>query len=605
MALTQDLVNQFVKMTNDNKKEKQEVTVKATYKKINGEDYAQLDGSDIWTPVTCTVEAETGERVTVLLKNHTATVTGNISSPSARTKSVENLKTEVDKNGNIIKQLDNNINQQNNSINQINNSITQINNAVVQANNTINQQNNVIKQIGDNIVSINNQIDSQNNEIEMHSNEIKYINNTVDIQNNDIKELGNSIVLINNRLNVQGSNIEVIGSDVRIINSGFTIEDGVLKGLSQIIIDTLTTNNAYIDFANIGVADVAKLFATAGVIKDLIVSQGNITGELVGVTIKGDLIQGNTIQADKLVILGEDGLYYQLNLDGLNNVSTTKASKFVLLLEQPYDWTENFTKYYMISNDAYIHVPDSETVPIWTADTYYKLSSEHESGLDGTNILAKTITANKIMVNDLFAFDATIGGFIISENAIHSIGKNSISSNANGVYADKDGQIFIGGLNDYIKFFKDENNQWKMQISANDIKYGSNGVYTTISDAFKAVNTTITDNENNMKAVMRYAIETDSVSGTSGTLTIGYENKQNPTNYYTKIDNDEIRFISIYKNPQSGAETVTTYGRMVKDSLVIDKVHAKNELIVGNSQNGGKFRWRDISGNGMVLEKIN
>ena len=145
MALSQDLINQFVKLTDREEKPK-EVTVNGTYKMINGEEYVQIDGSEIWTPVTSTVEAETGERVKVMIKNHTATVTGNISSPSARSKSVKDLKDEVDEQGNTIKQLDNTIEQQNNSIIQIDNNIKQVNNDILQANNAINQQGNIIKQ---------------------------------------------------------------------------------------------------------------------------------------------------------------------------------------------------------------------------------------------------------------------------------------------------------------------------------------------------------------------------------------------------------------------------------------------------------------------------
>ena len=48
---------------------------------------------------------------------------------------------------------------------------------------------------------------------------------------------------------------------------------------------------------------------------------GTITGNLIGVTISGDLIEGNTIVAEKLVIKGDDGLYYKLNTDGVTTES--------------------------------------------------------------------------------------------------------------------------------------------------------------------------------------------------------------------------------------------------------------------------------------------
>ena len=178
MALSQDLINQFVKLTDREEKPK-EVTVNGTYKTINGEEYVQIDGSEIWTPVTSTVEAETGERVKVMIKNHTATVTGNISSPSARSKSVQNLKDKVDEQGNTIKQLDNTIEQQNNSIIQIDNNIKQVNNDILQANNAINQQGNIIKQLGNEINQQGDVINSMNNDITANSNEITAINNTI------------------------------------------------------------------------------------------------------------------------------------------------------------------------------------------------------------------------------------------------------------------------------------------------------------------------------------------------------------------------------------------------------------------------------------------
>lgn len=58
MALSQDIINQFVDLTKQEKTEK-EVTVNGLYKKIDGKEYVQLDGSDILTPVTSVVDAET------------------------------------------------------------------------------------------------------------------------------------------------------------------------------------------------------------------------------------------------------------------------------------------------------------------------------------------------------------------------------------------------------------------------------------------------------------------------------------------------------------------------------------------------------------------
>ena len=178
---------------------------------------------------------------------------------------------------------------------------------------------------------------------------------------------------------------------------------------------------ANIDFSNIQMAAVTKLFTDSGIIKDLIVQEGKITGELVGVTIKGDLIEGNTIVADKLVIKGSNGLYYKLNTNG-----ETVASE-----------------------------------------------QTNQNSLNGSIITAHSITADRIQVTDLVAFGATIGGYHIGQHSLYSGAKASVDNTTAGVFLGDDGQIAIGDDDDFIKFYKDQNNNYKLDISANNIKFGS------------------------------------------------------------------------------------------------------------------------------------
>lgn len=97
MPLSNDLLSQFAKATSTKKKTDTETTVYGTIVEYEGEKYVRLDGSDMLTPFTMTAQAEPGERVSIKIKNHTATVTGNISSPAARVGTVEEIegKTKV------------------------------------------------------------------------------------------------------------------------------------------------------------------------------------------------------------------------------------------------------------------------------------------------------------------------------------------------------------------------------------------------------------------------------------------------------------------------------------------------------------------------------
>lgn len=432
MALSHDVVSQFAKMINK-PEEKKEETVKGTFKLINGESYVQLDGSNIYTPVTSTVEAEDGDRVNVLLKDHAALLTSNITSPSARNKDVTALRDEVDEQGNTIQQMDNSIKQQGNSIIQINNAINEQNNIInahgnrIDAqDNIIQQHGNVIQQHGDDITSMNNTIVSQGNSISQMNDTITSQGNTITAHDNRITANENNITAQGNTIAAHGTTLETFNSNIQILNSAFVIHDGVMEGLAQIIVNDLTTNHlntvyANIDFSNIQMAAVTKLFTDSGIIKDLIVQEGKITGELVGVTIKGDLIEGNTIVADKLVIKGSNGLYYKLNTNG-----ETVASE-----------------------------------------------QTNQNSLNGSIITAHSITADRIQVTDLVAFGATIGGYHIDTHSLYSGVKSSVDNSTAGVFLGDDGQMAIGDNENYIKFYKDQNNDYKLDISADSIKFGS------------------------------------------------------------------------------------------------------------------------------------
>lgn len=98
MALSSDLIAQLVKITKDEPEKPKESTLYGETTEYKGAMYVRLDGSDKLTPFDNTSNIGPGERVIVMIKNHTATVTGNLTSPSARmltdqngTKSVEGL----------------------------------------------------------------------------------------------------------------------------------------------------------------------------------------------------------------------------------------------------------------------------------------------------------------------------------------------------------------------------------------------------------------------------------------------------------------------------------------------------------------------------------
>lgn len=88
MNLSQDLITAFAKITNDNKKDKNETVLYGTTVIQNGVRYVKIDGSDVLTPVQSTAVIRSGARVTIMLKDHQAIVTGNLTDPSASSDDV-------------------------------------------------------------------------------------------------------------------------------------------------------------------------------------------------------------------------------------------------------------------------------------------------------------------------------------------------------------------------------------------------------------------------------------------------------------------------------------------------------------------------------------
>lgn len=437
MALSSELISQFVKATkDDSRKDNNESTVYGTVKEYNGKKYVQLDGSDLLTPISSTTDTKADERVTVMIKNHTATVTGNISSPAARTDDVQEIGSKISEFEVVIAdKVD--TKELNAERARIDNLVSE--NVIIRGELDANTAN--IKELTADSIKVNDTLTAHKADIEDLQAKNATIEGTLTAHKASIDDLTADNVTINSTLNAHKANIDDLTADNATIKGNLTaaeanIEDLKAKKLSATDADLKYAN---IDFTNINQAAVEKIFSDSGIIKDLIVSEGKITGELVGVTIKGDLIEGNTIVADKLVVKGSNGLYYKLNTDGV----TTESEQ---------------TEY---------------------------------NSLNGTVIQAKSITATKIAVDDLVAFGATIGGFKLTKNSIYSGVKSSVDNTTRGIYMDNEGQIAFGDGSNYLKYYKDTDGSYKLAISARSIKMGSSGkdVETAINDVKADVDT--------------------------------------------------------------------------------------------------------------------
>lgn len=245
-------------------------------------------------------------------------------------------------------------------------------------------------------------------------------------------------------------NFKAVNADIENLNT------------KKLDVESANIKFANIDFSNIGKAAMEYFYAQSGLIKDVVVGDQKITGHLIGVTISGDLIEGNTVKAEKLVVLGEDGLYYKLNVNALGEATASSDVKY-------------------------------------------------QNGLDGSVIIAKSVTAEKVSVKDLVAFGATIGGLNITDGSLYSGVKDSINNTTQGFYLDKNGQLYLGDAENFLRYYKAKDGTYKLAISAKSVTFGSN---QNLEEAWEETKTSI---ESKIETVdVEYYLSTSATSLSGG-----------------------------------------------------------------------------------------
>lgn len=460
MGLSNDLISQFVKATKSEKQDNKETIVYGTTVEYEGIIYVRLDGSDRLTPVSTTAGLKGDERVTVMIKDHKAIVTGNISSPSASEKDVEVVDQKVDEVDAKIGEFSEivaekatieELNAEKAKIEELQAKNVEITGKLAANEGEFNSLKAKDVEITGKLTANEAAIEKLSTEkLDAESADIKFA--TIDNLNATNANIHNLEVTYGEFAELTAKQLEADKAKIEELEAGkvstseldaekariddLEAENVTITGeleahkasieeldAKKISAEQADIDYAKIDFANIQMAAIQKLFSESGIIKDLIVSDGKITGELVGVTIKGDLIEGNTIKADKLVVKGSDGLFYKLNVGALGESVSAE--------EVPTD------------------------------------------SLHGSVITAKSIVAEQIAVDDLVAFGATIGGFHITKDSIYSGVKTSSLSPDLGIFLGKDGQFSVGDDNNFIMFYKDAEGNYKLAVSADQIHFGS------------------------------------------------------------------------------------------------------------------------------------
>lgn len=515
MQLPNNLIAQFAKLAVSS--EPRESEIKTLYGTVsNGGTHVLIDGSTTPTPISYSegnlssiVDLHDNDRVSLQIANHRVVITGNITNKSVTPNSkIEYTTEEGETKTSTIANIDIVIAEK-------------VQAEVVRANEVVAED---IKAVNADIVNLRAK-DAE-------------ITGGLAATNADVTNLKAKHVEIDGDLeavNAEIQNLKATDADFRTLESDYadfretttdTLEAGVAD-IEKLKTDKLDVTWANIDYSNIDKAILEEFYSTTGLIENVTIGDGTITGHLVGVTIRGDLIEANTLVADKLVIQGEDGLYYKLNFE-----------------------SGNFT--------------DGEEVPT--------------DGLHGSVIVAKSITAEKVAVSDLVAFDATIGGFTITDGSLFSGVKASVDNSTRGTYLDAEGQFALGDAFNYIKFYKltdpttgepilDDSGEpiYKLEISADSILFGD-GVKSSAAD---------------IKALTEHVKIGTIIDDETGDEKPCVELSEGDTDFKQVITNTKTMFMD-----GSGVGTKIDAEGVHTDNLSIDK-----ELRHNNAEQTGSYVW--------------
>lgn len=300
MALSKNLISDFVKATTDDKKTAEETTLYGTIVEYNGRKYVRLDGSDMLTPYTATVAAKAGERVRVSVGKHSATVTGNVSSPAARTGDVEELGQKVDTfdvvvaNKATIKDLE---------VERARVDDLVADNVVIK--NQLTADSAEIKDLKADNVDIKGKLTARDAEIEnLKANKI------------DAEVVSANYATIKNLEATQASVKELSANKANITD--LTAATGRIDKLESKNIETdeFVAKKADIDLANVNNAWINKGILKDGSIGSAAIHEGAVTNAKIAdatieaakiKSINADSIIAGTIKTERLIIAGPDG----------------------------------------------------------------------------------------------------------------------------------------------------------------------------------------------------------------------------------------------------------------------------------------------------------
>lgn len=277
---------------------KDEKYIFGTIKNNGDSSYVTFDGSDFLTPITSAMGYEDGDRVMVMVKSHRAIVVNNMTSPAVTGKHVKENYASFE-----------NLSATNAQIGYLRaNMITA---DVLEA--KIGEFGYLKADVAELKFASIETLNATNAEIT----NLKASTITVDNLSAEVAKLGYASVkdLEATTAKIDDLTSKTITADnlrTEIAKIGYLTADEA--DIRYLTVSTANATFLHADMSDMDIAKIQTLFATAGIVSDMTIKDGHITGVLDSVTVNANSITTGTLSVDRLVIRGsEKSLVYELN----------------------------------------------------------------------------------------------------------------------------------------------------------------------------------------------------------------------------------------------------------------------------------------------------
>ena len=385
MGLSSELASQFAKVTNDSSRNTNGTKLYGTITMLGEVPHVKLDGTEELTPISRTVEVAEGDRVEVMIANHSATVTGNLTDPSIGIVRAGNLESKITQTAEQIqlqvsdleKNLDSKITQ---TATEIRSEVTDLDgrfseNITTVENGIRNDMTNSLASMSDTLTGLSNDLSGLE---ESTNSSISTINASIETLTFNVSDLDSKITQTATEIRSEVS-AEVTDLNATIVNTETGIRDTInveVANLDSKITQTATSIQSEVS---------AKFETVDGEIEKFSKFKQTVEGFSfmgTGGTVK---ISGGDINLTGSITFSDFNSETQTRITTVENTASTASTNASTALTNASNaWNRAGTALNK-ANEAY-GVATSITIPDYIKGTYIDSTTIKSPNIEGNNI---------------------------------------------------------------------------------------------------------------------------------------------------------------------------------------------------------------------------